>query len=73
MSANRQSYSVSYIFNGPHTIVSTMPNGYSVTLQGILTCDGKQQRDIAQTEDDSYNELSRYCSAKDFSNDGCFK
>ena len=62
MSLTRQNYSVNYIYNGPHTIVSTMPSGYSMTVQGIKGKDDKQQDEEHQSGDYIQQDSLKYYS-----------
>ena len=41
-----QKYVISHIYNGPHTIVSTMPNGYSVTVRDIIISDDEKREEM---------------------------
>jgi hypothetical protein len=59
MSLNGVNYSVNYVYNGPHTIVSTIPGGYSVTVHGIIINDDKKQNDESKIEDNSHKDLSK--------------
>ena len=45
---------ISYIYNGPYTVVSTTSNGYSMTVRGIKINDDEQQEETTHWRDDSY-------------------
>ena len=43
---------INYIYNGPYTVVSTTPNGYSMTVRGIKINDDEQQKETIHWRDD---------------------
>ena len=53
----RQKYIINHIFNGPHTIVSTMPNGYSITTTDIKITDCEPQAEESCWDDITNRDL----------------
>ena len=64
MSPIKQRFSVSYIYNGPHTIVSTMPNGYSVTIHGIKIDDENLKLNADKNDECFQQDLLEFSDAK---------
>jgi hypothetical protein len=52
---SKNGYFASYIYNGPHTIVSTMPQGYSITFRNVTARNVEESKPFPNVDDSDRN------------------